>query len=268
VRWATALALAAIAANAAASRAAISELQRVALTTLQIELALAVVSLAIAAIAARSPRATLGLDRPRGSRARLGLAALGTVGLSAVLDGWLVRSGLRDASVLGRVDTLLASASAADLALAGVGLVIAPAFAEELFCRGLLQRALARRVRPALAVLGTSLVFGALHLEWIQGAAAALLGLYLGSVALRFDSTRAAIACHLANNAVAVLTAPAAVPIDGSHPAIGAIGALLAAAGFSALPRARADLEAPGNETGASRPVVSPLQFERRSDDS
>ena len=50
----------------------------------------------------------------------------------------------------------------------------------------------------------SALVFGAIHLEWIQGTAAALLGLYLGAVAFRAESIRPAIFCHCCNNLAAL----------------------------------------------------------------
>jgi membrane protease YdiL (CAAX protease family) len=268
LRWVALLSLIAFATHAWAASAAPSTLRRLVFTTLVIELALAIVALGIAAIATPSPAAALGLERAPASRWRLAVAALGTVGLSALLDAGLVRSGLRDASVLAGVDALLADATPPDLALALIGLVAAPAFAEELFCRGLLQRGLARQLRPSIAVLAASVCFGALHLEWIQGAAAALLGLYLGAVARQFDSTGASMLCHLANNAVAVLSAAHALPIDGTHPVTLLLGGLLAVAGIFTLSRVPRRLESDADRSGATSPVVSPLQSEPRSDDS
>ena len=77
---------------------------------------------------------------------------------------------------------------------------IAPGVCEELLFRGLLQRGLVRRCGAPAAVGIGALVFGAMHLEWVQGSAATLLGLYLGAVAFRAGSVRPAIFCHCCNN--------------------------------------------------------------------
>ncbi len=53
--------------------------------------------------------------------------------------------------------------------------------------------------------LAAACLFGAAHGDPVHAAAAAVLGLYLGTVALLAASTRAAVACHVVNNTVAVL---------------------------------------------------------------
>jgi membrane protease YdiL (CAAX protease family) len=88
--------------------------------------------------------------------------------------------------------------------LALIGLVVAPGIAEELLCRGLLQRGLQRRLGAPAAIGISSLAFGALHLEPIHAVFAAVLGLYLGVAAYWADSTRASIGCHLVNNLASV----------------------------------------------------------------
>ncbi len=269
-RLGAALALAGLALRSAAARGDASALRGIALSTLSLELLLAAAALLIAGASRSSPRASLGLLPFRGGALRVCAAAAGTIGLSAALDGMLERSQLRDASVLARVDALLAAGSSADLGFALAGLVLAPALAEELLCRGIVQRELARRAPPAAAVLGSSLCFGALHLEWIQGSAAALLGIYLGIVAWRFGSSWPAIACHLANNAVAVLSAFFALPLDSSRTPVWLAGLAVAAAGIALLPRAPAlpEPRAAGGSSGGTAPEVSPLQSRARSDDS
>lgn len=269
-KLAGALALAGLALRATPPQADASALRGIALATLSLELLLAAAALGIAGVSRVPPRTSLGLLPPRGGALRVCAAAAGTIGLSAALDGLLARSQLRDASVLARVDTLLAASALPDLGFALAGLVLAPALAEELLCRGLVQRELARRAPPAAAVLGAALFFGALHFEWIQGGAAALLGVYLGVVAWRFGSTGPAIACHLANNAVAVLSAFSALPLDSSRTPVLLGGLAVAAAGIALLPHAPA-AAAPAAATadpGGAAPEVSPLQSEARSDDS
>jgi membrane protease YdiL (CAAX protease family) len=84
---------------------------------------------------------------------------------------------------------------------------LAPGIAEELLCRGLVQRWLEPRLGGALAVLAGGLFFGALHVDPVHAGLAAVLGVYLGAIALRTGSVRAPIACHVLNNTVAVVSA-------------------------------------------------------------
>lgn len=262
------LAIAAYASRAWASAGGASELRRLCLSTLALELAIASGTLILAAAARRGPREGLGL-RPAGAGGgRLVALIAGTLGLSAVLDGLMTRCGLRDASVLSEVDALLAGAGTGDLLAAAAGLVLAPAVAEELLCRGLVQRGLAPRAGPLPAVVLAAIGFGALHLEWIQGSAAAVLGLYLGFAALRFDSIWPAILCHLLNNAVAVASGIWPLPFDASGLPGLALGSALAALGVGALalPSGKSALDGGSHE--GSAPVAFTLQPGRRSDDS
>jgi membrane protease YdiL (CAAX protease family) len=66
--------------------------------------------------------------------------------------------------------------------------------AEELLCRGLVQRGLEGRLGAPAAIAASACVFGALHIEAVHGVFAAALGLYLGTAAYLAGSVRAAIA--------------------------------------------------------------------------
>ena len=136
--------------------------------------------------------------------------------------------------MLGQLDEALAGAGGMALLLALLGLVIAPSIAEELLCRGLLQRGLARPCGGALAVGISAVAFGALHLEWIQGGAATLLGAYLGTITLLAGSIWPAIVCHGANNLVALAIG---ISGQGAEPEglTTALGTALAASAMAAL---------------------------------
>lgn len=160
-----------------------------------------------AALLSRFPlRVRLGLDGGRLSRTHLGLLALGTLGLSLALDGLLDLSGLRAHSALLEFERELTGIRGRTLALALLGLGIAPGIAEEILCRGWIQRGLERPLGAPAAVVIAALAFGALHGDPVHGAFAAVIGLYLGAVAQLAGSVRAAIACHVANNLFAVAT--------------------------------------------------------------
>jgi membrane protease YdiL (CAAX protease family) len=79
------------------------------------------------------------------------------------------------------------------------------AIGEELWLRGAALRALARGTHPALAVGGTGVVFGALHLmnpnaTWLAALNVALVGIWFGALAWRAQSLWPAIGAHLAWN--------------------------------------------------------------------
>jgi membrane protease YdiL (CAAX protease family) len=81
---------------------------------------------------------------------------------------------------------------------------LAPALGEELLFRGFLLRLLTRRWPGAGAVLGSAAVFGAAHLDPVQGVAAFLLGGYLAALTQRAGSLRPALLLHAVNNSLAV----------------------------------------------------------------
>jgi uncharacterized protein len=77
---------------------------------------------------------------------------------------------------------------------------------EELYFRGMLQRALARRFRPAVAVATSSVAFGLAHFEALQLPALILFGLVLGVLAQRTGRLGPGIVAHATFNAVTVLS--------------------------------------------------------------
>ncbi|MCZ6785165.1 MAG: type II CAAX endopeptidase family protein [Proteobacteria bacterium] len=170
-------------------------------------------------------RASLGLLPPRLSAGRLVLLAVGLVGTSHLVDGGLRHLGLYDGSILEWFQVSLAGADGPGVAVAALGIGLAPGFAEELFFRGLLLLALVSRFGVPAGVLLSSALFGVVHLDFAQGLGAALLGLYLGAVAVAAGSTWAAVACHVVNN----LTALAGTVWGGDPGLAGGVAAVVAA---------------------------------------
>jgi membrane protease YdiL (CAAX protease family) len=223
---------------------------------LVVELWLGVIAGVGALLAARHPRRLLGLDPGRLSWSQIGLLALGTLAASHALDGALDLTGLSEDSVLGHLSEVLEGAEGARLGLALLALGLLPGISEELLCRGLVQRGLARRFGPALAIPVAALVFGALHIEPIHGVFATLLGLYLGVVAHWAGSTRPAMFCHAANNLAAVLLGARVgdLPLPPWLSVVGgaalAAACLLAVGRNAAVPPAGAD---GGHTTGSAQ---------------
>lgn len=105
-------------------------------------------------------------------------------------------------------------------ALAVVAALAAP-FAEEVSFRGYLLSALGTRLPPWRAILGTSALFGIMHLDPVRLPAVLFMGVVLGWLAWRSGSLWPAVAAHVANNALgaAVLLRGAPDPTETADPA-------------------------------------------------
>ncbi len=106
----------------------------------------------------------------------------------------------------------------------GVATVVGAPFFEELFFRGVILRALARLfgrwgrwVGPALAIVVTGLLFGAVHAEALQFAGLALFGVVLGLVSYRTGRLGMNIVAHGAFNLLALtaVVCPAVLGLRG-----------------------------------------------------
>jgi hypothetical protein len=89
-------------------------------------------------------------------------------------------------------------------ALAVLLVGVLPGIGEELWCRAFLGRGLVGRHGVVWGVIFTSFFFGAIHVHPVQGAVAALLGLWLHFVYLATRSLWAPILLHFLNNSLAV----------------------------------------------------------------
>jgi membrane protease YdiL (CAAX protease family) len=174
----------------------------------------------------------LGLVRGRLGASRVAFALLGFLALSHALHGAVVWLGLLEGSALERIDETVRETSPAHPALVFLSIGLMPALGEELLFRGFLLRLLASRWPGVVAVLGSALVFGIAHLEPVHGAAAFLLGGYLGAVAQRARSLLPTMLCHAVNNSLAAAGAAGLVPdpTPGGAPWVVALGLALAVA--------------------------------------
>jgi membrane protease YdiL (CAAX protease family) len=92
--------------------------------------------------------------------------------------------------------------------LAALSIGLAPGFGEEILFRGYIQTRLTRRWGRWVGIGVTAVLFGAMHMDWVQGSYAVVLGVYLGWASERADSTWPTILCHAALNAGAMLLTP------------------------------------------------------------
>jgi membrane protease YdiL (CAAX protease family) len=165
----------------------------------------ALLTFSVAALSSVPFPKRLGLGRGRLRGGATAILAFGLLCTSQALDTLIRHAQLAPDGVLAHIETTLGGARGWHLALAILAVGIAPAVGEELFFRGFLQRGLTNHVRAAGAIAISAVAFGIAHLDPVQGAAAAVLGFYLGTVAHLAGGIRPAIACHAVNNLVAVL---------------------------------------------------------------
>jgi len=173
----------------------------------------AVVLVAVSLAATRTYRGALeGLRLGPSHASALGrvAAVLGLVGLSAAGGAVIQLLRPRGAHDVGTIDTFaqaLGGATPLRVLLTVVAIGLAPAFGEEVFFRGLLQRSLTPRWGRGVALVMTATAFGFFHLDGAQGTVAFCAGLFLGWVAERLGSVRPGIAAHATNNTLFVLVA-------------------------------------------------------------
>lgn len=170
------------------------------------------------AVGAR-PAEALGLRPTRGVVVLA--ATLGTLGLGPTADAvmsWFA-AWLPDFT-LGTVPQLNEVARSTSLLVLWPVLALVPGFCEELFFRGMLQRALGRGV---LAIGVSAVAFALIHLDPHHVVGVLPLGLWLAWVAARADSSWPTITAHVANNTLAVVATHVAALDRGYGSAAGPI---------------------------------------------
>jgi membrane protease YdiL (CAAX protease family) len=244
---------AALAGMSATVSAAGDDVIALSLASAAIETLIAALAVAAALCASGDPRERLGLPRTRFGAAPTALLIVGTLGLSHALDAVLTLSGLYEESALADFARSLHGARGLPLLAAAIGIGLLPGIAEELLCRGLLQRSLLPRLGAPAAIGLSALAFGALHVEPLHASFAFVLGAYLGLAGHWSGGVRVPIACHAANNLFAVVVSARFGPTPWVSPLDVAAGLALAAAALAltARLRPRSGLQpAPGSVDG------------------
>jgi membrane protease YdiL (CAAX protease family) len=163
----------------------------------------------------------------------LAISVVAMLLLSHGLDTLLQMWGVSDQGTLSLLRRIFEEASPAELAGAVCVVGILAGTAEEVLFRGYMQTRLSAHWGPVAAVVVTSLFFGLVHFDPIQGGAAVILGLYLGAITEWSGSLRPAILCHVLNNGFGTL-GPALLGYEAS-PAIRYASVGVAAAGLVLL---------------------------------
>jgi membrane protease YdiL (CAAX protease family) len=93
-------------------------------------------------------------------------------------------------------------------------IVVAAPLTEEYLCRGIVLPALQRRWGSAIAIVGSALAFGALHMNPWQFFYAALLGVTLGWLRVQSGSIVPGVLLHALNNLISwvLLIHPSLIP--------------------------------------------------------
>jgi len=81
-----------------------------------------------------------------------------------------------------------------------LALSVGPAISEELAFRGVILQGLRSRLGALSAVIVTSVLFGVIHIDILQGLGAIVIGLYLGYLTVRSGSILPAMVAHGVNN--------------------------------------------------------------------
>jgi membrane protease YdiL (CAAX protease family) len=159
----------------------------------------------------------------RETRLTLATVIVGTLTLSQALDSVLALLGLDAMGTPALIRQVLAGAAGPQLFVAVIVLGILVGTAEEAFFRGYMQTALRARWPPWGAVVGTSLAFALLHVDWVSleivhASLVLTLGLWLGFATERLDSALPAVAAHVLNNIVFTLEAASGFAVKGTGP--------------------------------------------------
>jgi sodium transport system permease protein len=208
--------------------------------SLQQGVMLAAVAAAIA-LARLDPRATLGLRLP-GALPAAGALLLGCG--SAAATPWLTHVLGAEPRPDGKTAAILEKLVRENSGLVLVLLLgVLPALAEEALFRGWSFRGLRSQMSGLAAVVLSSVLFGAFHLEPERIAFTTALGLALGFMALRTGSLCPGILAHALHNGITVGlakssldAAPGSFParfLGGGDAALGAAGLAAAAAGLA-----------------------------------
>ncbi len=133
---------------------------------------------------------------------------------------------------------------------------VVPGIAEELLFRGYLQGRLLERLSPFWAIVISTSIFAAAHLDLQHAIGVIPLGFWLGVVAWRAGSVWPAILCHIANNAFAILASLFASQAD-EMATVGIIGLLVLACSAMAFTLSMVSLSARAPTDGLA-PAVEP----------
>lgn len=169
-------------------------------------LVLAAVSLTGAALSPVPFLQRLNLRRPQVSLSGLLVAIFGTLSVSWVFTAIDGLGLLPKSATLEEISAIVVESSPIGFLFSVLLIGIAPGFDEELMFRGYMQTRLVERWGASVGILVTSILFGVLHMDLVQGTFAAVMGLFLGYLTLQTRSIVPSMVCHAVNNTLSTVT--------------------------------------------------------------
>ncbi len=148
----------------------------------------------------------LGFRRSRLGAAGWWIVPIGALGLSQAVDAAFQLTGFGRGDALEALLHTLAGARGPMVALSVLVIGALSATCEELFFRGYLQRRLVARYGAMVGIAVSAFLFGLAHGELHHAVFAFTFGLFIGASAWAADSLGPAIAAHVVNNTVSVVT--------------------------------------------------------------
>ena len=166
---------------------------------------LAAVALGAAYLSPVPARRRLRLGRPALPWYGYPIVAVGTLAIGLTCGVLIEMLGLGDEGVLKEFERVFTGMRGGLLVVTAAVIGLAPGFGEEFLFRGYAQTRLRQRWPRGAALLVTSLLFGLLHMDLVQGTMVVFLGLWLGEVSDRTGSVWPAVVGHTFNNATATV---------------------------------------------------------------
>ena len=178
--------------------------------------------LLMAIMLTRKPRKTLSLSLPHGATIPAAICLAVAAHPLAMLLSYLVQllypMSPETLAQLQGLDSLILDSPSIWLTLGVIAL--APAICEELAFRGFILSGLRHSGHKWMAIIGSSLFFGAVHGILQQSISACVLGVVLGYIAVQTGSLLPCIGYHLTHNSLTVLLASASPELVADWPVL------------------------------------------------
>ena len=170
----------------------------------------------------------LNLHRPAITPLGLLIAIFGTLSVGIALWGLDGLNLVPDSPALGAITDVIAALEGPWLAVGLLLIGVLPGIDEELLFRGYAQTRLVQRWGVHAGVWISALLFGLMHMDFVQGGFAVVLGAYLGYLTVWCGSIVPAMICHAVNNMISVVLTKftPALELDSGVPS--SIGLILA----------------------------------------
>ncbi len=139
-------------------------------------------------------------------------AVLGMIALGILTDeiSYLLNPYIKDAAdktILKELTFILKETDILSFLWLFFFITVLPSISEEFLLRGMIQKGFENSYGGLIAIVLSSLFFGIIHMDLLQGGIAVVLGSYLGYVAYITRSIFPVIVCHFINNGISAFFA-------------------------------------------------------------